>query len=230
MAASILYCCGYFFLLWKGAQNDAHCNCIKAPYEESFRNNCPTYYKYKTKKFTVKLQFVIYKDLWARWCDKQQIDAFQCDVIKVLDYLAFLLEKLYEYRTIGCHRSAMSAFYDFVDGKPVGQHPEACALVSGIFNNRPTPQPRYVFAWNVESVINHIKTKWKNNENLSEKCLVILMALTSASRASGMHCLYVRFMIKSEDDYFFIFHKLQSKAQPKLYFNKKPKDLCLVFP
>ena len=168
--------------------------------------------------------------MWASWCDKQQVDAFQCDVIKVLDYLAFLLEKLYEYRTIGCHRSAMSAFYDFVDGKPVGQHPEACALVSGIFNNRPPPQPRYVFAWNVESVINHIKTKWKNNENLSEKCLVILIALTSASRASGMHCLYVRFMIKSEDDYFFIFHKLQSKAQPKLYFNKKPKDLCLVFP
>ena len=31
VAASILYGCGYLFLLWKGAQNDAHCNCIKPP-------------------------------------------------------------------------------------------------------------------------------------------------------------------------------------------------------
>ena len=31
MAASIIHGCGYLFLLWKGAQNDAHCNCIKPP-------------------------------------------------------------------------------------------------------------------------------------------------------------------------------------------------------
>ena len=51
-------------------------------------------------------------------------------------------------------RSAVSAFhdYDYVDGKPVGQRAEVCALVSGIFNNRP-PQPRLIFVWTVESVI-----------------------------------------------------------------------------
>ena len=82
--------------------------------------------------------------MWASWCAKQRIDAFRCDVIKILDYLAFLFEKSYEYRTIGCNRSAISAFHDYVDRKHVGQHPEVCALVSGIFNNRP-PQPRYMF-------------------------------------------------------------------------------------
>ena len=25
------YMCGYLFVLWKGAHNDAHCNCIKPP-------------------------------------------------------------------------------------------------------------------------------------------------------------------------------------------------------
>ena len=108
--------------------------------------------------------------MWASWCDKQQVDAFWGDIIKVLDYLVFLFKKGYEYKTIGCHRSTISAFHDYVDWKPVGQHPEVCALVSGIFNNRP-PQPRYMFLWSVESVINYIKTKWKNNENLSEKYL-----------------------------------------------------------
>ena len=31
VAASILDGCRYLFLLRKGAQNDAHCNCIKPP-------------------------------------------------------------------------------------------------------------------------------------------------------------------------------------------------------
>ena len=106
------------------------------------------------------------------------------------------------------------------------------ALVKGIFNNRPH-QPKYMFVWSVESVINYIKTKGKNNENKSGKYLtyklVILMALTSASRASAMHCLDVRFMVKSEDAYIFTFHKLhkswrKGKAPPKLYFYKRPKD------
>ena len=54
------------------------------------------------------------------------------------------------------------------------------------------------------------------------------MALTSASRASPMHCLNVRFMVKSEDAYIFTFHKWhknwrKGKTPPKLYFYKCPK-------
>ena len=96
-----------------------------------------------------------------------------------------------------------------------------------------------MFVWSVESVINYIKTKWKNNENLSEKCLtyklVILMALTSASTAFARHCLSVRFMVKLENVYILTFHRLheswrKGRAPPKLYFYKYPKDqeLCVV--
>ena len=41
--------------------------------------------------------------------------------------------------------------------------------------------------------------------------LVILMAMTSASRASIMHCLNVRFMVKSEDLYTLTFHWLNQR-------------------
>ena len=75
--------------------------------------------------------------MWGSWCDKQHVDAFRCDAIKILDYSAFLFGKGCDYRTIGCHKTAISAFHDYVDGKPVGQHPEVCTLVSGIFNNSP---------------------------------------------------------------------------------------------
>ena len=61
------------------------------------------------------------------------------------------------------------------------------------------------------------------------------MALTSASWASAMHCLDLRFMVMSDDAYIFTFHKLRKswrkgKAPPKLYFYKYPKDqeLCVV--
>ena len=149
--------------------------------------------------------------MWTGWCDKGWCDnrlTHFSDVIKLLDCLTSLFEKGYEYKTVGCHRSTISAFHDYVDGKPVGQHPEVCALFCGIFNNRP-PQSRYMFMWSVESIINYRKTKWKNNENLSKKYLtyklVILMALTAATRASAMHCLDVRYMVKLEDAYILFF-------------------------
>ena len=59
------------------------------------------------------------------------------------------------------------------------------------------------------------------------------MALTSASRASAMHCLDVRFIVKSDDANILTFHKLHKsrrKGKAKLYFYKYSKDqeLCVV--
>ena len=50
--------------------------------------------------------------MWTNRRKNKQVDAFLCDVINILDYLAFLFETDYKYRTIGCHRSAISAFHD----------------------------------------------------------------------------------------------------------------------
>lgn len=149
-----------------------------------------------------------------------------------------LFDKGLAYRTIGCHRSAISAFHEKVDGLPIGQHPDVCSLVSGVFNSRP-PQPRYVFIWDVQLVLNLIKNQWSNNHNLSDKQItykiVMLMALTSASRASALHHLDVRYMTRSADRYSFTFHKLHKswgagKAPPKLEFFKydTDTDLCVV--
>ena len=33
---------------------------------------------------------------------------------------------------IGYYRSAISAFHDYVDWRPIGQHPEVCVVVSGM--------------------------------------------------------------------------------------------------
>ena len=62
----------------------------------------------------------------------------------MLDHLSYLFDLGYEYRTVGCHRYAISAYHEYVGNKPVGQYPHVYALLKGVFNEHP-PQPRYVF-------------------------------------------------------------------------------------
>ena len=81
-----------------------------------------------------------------------------------------------------------------------GEHPSICSLVAGVFNSRP-PQPRYCYIWNVQTVIDSIKSERGQNEDLSDKYLTykptMLLAVTSASRVLGLRHLDIRFMTKS---------------------------------
>ena len=87
----------------------------------------------------------------------------------VLEYLSSLFyhEKLL-YKTIGLHRSVISAYHVYDDDKPIGQHPLVCPLLSGIFNSHP-PQLKYLFVWDVQEVLNFIKSTWGEAERLGEK-------------------------------------------------------------
>ena len=102
----------------------------------------------------------------------------------MLDFLVFLFESGYEYRTICTHRSAISALHDNIEGRPVGEHPQVNSLITGVFNSRP-PQPKYNCIWDVQLVLDYLKKEFTNNSNLSDKLLtfkvVMLLALTSAS-------------------------------------------------
>ena len=164
------------------------------------------------------------------------MDPVRCSVNYVLSYLGELFEKGRQYRTIGCHRSAISAFHDNVDGRPVGQHPKVSDLLKGVFNKK-TPQPRYTFTWDVQVVLDYIKANWSQTETLTNKLLtyklVMLMALASASRASSIHCLDVRFKSESHDRTTFKFARLHKgwkirKSPPKLDFYKFTEDKDFV--
>ena len=129
-----------------------------------------------------------------------------------------------QYRTITNYRSAISAFHDYIQGKPVEEHPRICSLVADVFNSRP-PQPKYCFIWNVQAVIDFIKSEWGQNEHLSDKYLTyklrMLLALTSAFRVLGLQHLDIRFMTKGTNYYMFTFGKLH-KAWRK---GKSPSSL-----
>ena len=74
----------------------------------------------------------------------EKTDPFQAPVKDIIEYLSFLFNYGNKYRTINLHRSAISAFHEYIDGLPVEKHPQICPLVSGVFNLRP-PKPRYMF-------------------------------------------------------------------------------------
>ena len=84
------------------------------------------------------------------------MDPFTCPINSILDYLSHLFHLGTPSRTIGGHRSAISAYHHpiAVDSALVatGRHPLVSAVMSGINHLRP-PQPKYSFTWDVEFVL-----------------------------------------------------------------------------
>lgn len=55
-----------------------------------------------------------YNNCWQHWCSwytEKQIDPFCASVEQVANFLTYLFEKEYEYRTINSYRSAISSFH-----------------------------------------------------------------------------------------------------------------------
>ena len=142
------------------------------------------------------------------------MDPFQWAIIKVLNCLRYLSHSGFECRTNNCHRCAISVYQEYVDNKPLGQHPHVCPLLKKVFNYRP-PQSRYVFIWYIQAVLDFIKWQWIGYENLSDNVffynVVILMALSSAFRASAILHLDVTYMLRQERKFVFTFHKLHKR-------------------
>ena len=78
---------------------------------------------------------------WARWFCEREVNPFTSNKLKILNFPAFLYEKVYLYSSINSHRSEISAYYVHIDNNFIGKNPKVCTLMKGIFNSRP-PKPR----------------------------------------------------------------------------------------
>ena len=140
---------------------------------------------------------------WILWCNTRGVDAFTCPINEVLGYLASLFDKNLQYRTIGSHRSAISAYHEPIDGFAVGSHPQVSRLMSGVSNLRP-PQPKYGFTWDVEMVLDLFRS-WP--DNLSEKQLsmktITLLSLVAISRGAEIHLLDLNYLTPKKGHYRF---------------------------
>ena len=174
---------------------------------------------------------------WVRWCGERQDDPHECGLNLVLDYLANLFEKSYEYSTINCHRSAISAYHKKIDNYDVGKHPKVCALLSGVFNERP-PKPKYVFVWDVDQVLSYLESLATNNDSSDQLLnlkLAALLFLTSSGRCHEICYLDVRYKVKTSSSYKFYFTKVtkswrRGQPPPVLEFEEfsANKKMCVV--
>ena len=89
-----------------------------------------------------------YESAWRKWASLN----------KKLILLTFLFNYGNKCSTINWPRSAISAFHEYIDGLPVGNHPRICSFVSGVFNLRP-PKPIYMFVWDVKQVLDFFLKK-----------------------------------------------------------------------
>ena len=113
----------------------------------------------------------------------------RCAISYVLDFLVELFDEGCQYNImIGLHRSALLAFHDSIKRAKIGNHPRVCDAMSGVFNQRPI-QAKHIFIRNFEVVLEYLRNFSEENL-LSDKSLtfrlVLLLALTSASRPSEM--------------------------------------------
>ena len=173
---------------------------------------------------------------WVSWRSERQNDPVTYSINFVLNFLGNLFENKCEYSTINSYRSAISAYYNLVEGKPVGQHISVCNLMTGVFNKN-RPRPKYTFIWDVEKVLKYIKTLPTNTE-LSERTLKVLkltslLFLISSGRSHEICYMDISYMVKTASSYKFHFSKLtknwkKGKAHPEPRAYPQDSDSCVM--
>ena len=147
---------------------------------------------------------------WCAWCLERKTNPLSNPIREVLDYFTELADNALAYRTIGVVRAAISAFHEKIDGSPVGEHSLVKMLHKGV-NNRNPPMPKYCTIWDVEIVLNHMRTNWPDDSKLSlmelsEKTVTIL-ALATASRGSELSMLDITLMAETDNKIQFWFNR-----------------------
>lgn len=174
---------------------------------------------------------------WASWCCEREINPVCADIASILDFLTFEFDSGKAYRTLNVYRSAISMTHPPIDSLRVGEHPLVSQLLKGMFNSRP-PLPRYSVTWDIQTVIDHIKSLG-NNEALSLKCLSqkfgILLAITSLERVSEVVAHDLRFRRFLPEGVVFELPELVKKSRFQHGFKKsfhagfpENPNLCVV--
>ena len=165
---------------------------------------------------------------------ERDTDPVSCPINDVVNFLAELFQKGYQYRSLNSYRSAISSVHEKVDGVEIGQHPLVSRLLKGAFNSRP-PQPRYDATWDVKTVTTYLSGMGKNEglslQALTQK-LVMLFSLTRPARAADLVQLNIAYRKFLPEGVCFTPSGLakqsrSGKALQELFFPAFPHDLNL---
>ena len=122
--------------------------------------------------------------LWAEWCIKHGVDPCNSSIASFLEFLTEHYHLGKSYSILNSYRSAISSTHIYIDNVKIGQHPLVTRFFKGLSSLRPQ-KSRYKMVWNVDMILDYLKTLWPLKD-LSLKMvslrLVALIALVTAQR------------------------------------------------
>ena len=141
---------------------------------------------------------------WYSWCKEREVDPLCPNLGNITEFLSDSFHNGLQYTTINTYRSALSNVLPPMEGFPVGQHPLVVRLMKGIQNSRPA-MPRYQHCWDINQVLDYIKSLPANINLSLDKLtgkLATLMAITAPKRSSELGLLDLNFSKKHRRDKF----------------------------
>ena len=165
------------------------------------------------------------------WCQQRDRNPTAGPIEDIVNFLAYLFNKGYQYRSLNSYHSAISAVHAEVDGYTVGQHPLVTRMLKGAFNERP-PLPRYSTFWEVGVVLRYLK-QLGGDDSLSLRLLSIksamLLALARPSRSVDLSKLDIRTRFFTSSGLVFKPQHLskqsrQSKPLADFFYPRFPED------
>ena len=103
-----------------------------------------------------------------------------------------------------------------LDNFTAGTHPIVIRFMKGVFNSRPT-KARYPYTWDVDKVLNYLKTlspvRQLSLKDLTLK-LRMLIVLTNAARVQSVHMLTVKNLKKTFSQFILQFRGLLKQSRP----------------
>ncbi|XP_071789789.1 uncharacterized protein [Asterias amurensis] len=176
---------------------------------------------------------------WCSWCDRRGLcDPVSAPITEIVEFLVTCeKDKGLSYRSLGVYKSAISMYHQPLEGKPVGQSADVCKLMKGFYNRNP-PRPKYALTWEVDQVLQYIKTL-PPNDSLSLKLLslktVLLLGLVTLGRVSSLVHIDIRDLCVSQSELRFIPTKLHKQNRPGnniksvIIESYEEKQICPVY-
>ena len=175
---------------------------------------------------------------WIGWCTERGSDPVSGPIEEVVNFLAHLYGKGYQYRSLNAYRSAIASMHTQIDGASIGQHPLVSRLLKGAFHSRP-PLPRYTETWEVSKVLALLSEQDVSHISplkvLSQRT-VMLLTLTRPSRSADLSKLDLKGYRNSPEGA--VFHpsdlakqSRQGKDLKEFFFPRFPgnQKLCPVY-
>lgn len=127
-----------------------------------------------------------------------------------------MFEKNLSYSAINTARSALSTVIVYRDTTNFGSHPLVIKFMKGVFQLKP-PKPRYDYIWDVNLVLNFLRTlspvHLLSLKDLTLK-LVMLIALITAERSQTIHLLAIDEMKEGKAMYSFGISEHVKQSRP----------------